>query len=476
MHCKFVAILVAVGLVGGLAGARSANASDLAAKAPIYKAPVAAVSPWTGFYVNGGFGYGIWAADTNTVIPTTGTCATCVNQVQGGKGWLGLVGGGFDYQFSPHIVAGLFADYSISSLKGTIQDEGPFFAGDITQTSAWSVGARAGWLLTPMVMSYVNGGYTGARFSSANMVTTFAGAPTTFSTSAFTASGYFLGGGVEAAIAPGWFWRNEYRYAYYGSKILPDTGAGSQDSIYFKPTVQTVTTQLVYKFDPGHMAPAYTALPMKTAIWTGFYVNGGFGYGLWAADTTTVNPATGSCVLCSPQRQGGKGWLGVVGGGFDYQFVSRFVAGVFADYDFSSLKGSIQDQGPATVGELKQTAAWAVGARLGWLVTPAMLTYINGGYSGARFSGTTMVSEFNGAFSGTTPAFTRNGWFVGGGTETTFDALGMLGKGWFWRNEYRYASYDTQTIPDTPGHNSITLKPAVQTVTSQVVYKFNWMR
>lgn len=468
MHCKFVGALLAVGLVG----AQSAQAADLPAKAPVYKAPVTVASPWTGFYVNGGIGYGMWVADTNTVIPSSGACDTCVNQIQGGKGWLGVIGAGFDYQFSPHIVAGLFADYNISSLKGTIQDEGPFFAGDITQTSAWSVGARAGWLLTPRIMTYGNAGYTGARFSSATMVDTHGGAATGFSTPAFTASGWFLGSGVEAALTPGWFWRNEYRYSYYGSKVLPDTGPGSADSIRFKPGVQTVTTQLVYKFDPGHMAPAYTPLPMVNANWSGFYVNGGIGYGLWAADTTTVSPTTGACVLCSPQRQGGKGWLGVVGGGFDYQFASQFVAGVFADYDFSSLVGSIQDQGPVLVGEIKQTAAWAAGARVGWLATPAVLTYVNGGYSGARFSGTTMVNEFSGAAAGTTPGFTRSGWFVGTGVETAFP---LLGQSWFWRTEYRYASYGSQTITDS-GFNSITFKPAVQTVTSQLLYKFNWIR
>ena len=84
----------------------------------------------------------MWAADTNTVFAATGACDACVNQVQGGKGWLGVIGGGFDYQFTSNIVAGVFADFNISSLKGTIQDEGPFFAGDIKQTSSWAVGAR----------------------------------------------------------------------------------------------------------------------------------------------------------------------------------------------------------------------------------------------------------------------------------------------------------------------------------------------
>lgn len=105
------------------------------------------------------------------------------------------------------------------------------------------------------------------------------------------------------------------------------------------------------------------------------------------------------------------------------------------------------------------------------------MTYVNGGYTGARFSDTTLVNILSGAATGnTTPAFSRSGWFVGGGVETTFNFFGMLGKGWFWRNEYRYASYGTQTITDTgpvAGQNNFTFKPVVQTVTSSIVFKFN---
>jgi outer membrane immunogenic protein len=468
VHCATLAAVAVVGF------ASVAFAADMPAKAPVYKASMAAATPWTGFYVNGGIGYGMWAADTTTVFPTTGLCLECTTQVQGGKGWLGVLGAGFDYQFTPQIVAGVFADANISSLKGTIQDGVPEFAGEIKQTSAWAVGARAGWLNTPMVMSYLNAGYSGARFSGASMVNTASGTSAGYSTSATTMNGWFLGGGVEAAIAPGWFWRNEYRYAYYGSKTLADTGPAFVASITFKPIVQTITTQLVYKFDPGHMAPVYqSATPVMAASWTGFYLNGGFGYGLWAADTTTLHPDTGTCLLCATQVQGGKGYLGVIGAGYDYQFSPQFVAGVFADVDYSSLKGSIQDQIPQWMGEIKQSSAWAAGVRAGWLVTPSMLAYVNGGYSGARFSGTTMVSENTGSpTANTTQGFTRNGGFIGVGAETTAP---LLGKNWFWRTEYRYASYGTQTLPDTgPGiAGTITFKPVVQTVTSSIVFKLN---
>jgi len=48
------------------------------------------------------------------------------------------------------------------------------------------------------------------------------------------------------------------------------------------------------------------------------------------------------------------------------------------------------------------------------------------------------------------------------------------------RTDYRYATYSRKTLSDTNGaggvDNSITLKPAVQTVTTQAVYRFNWWR
>ena len=90
---------------------------------------MAAATRWTGFYVNGGIGYGMWAADTTTVDRGHGVCVLCETQVQGGKGWLATIGAGYDYQFTPKIVAGVFGDFSISSLKGTIQDRADLVAG-----------------------------------------------------------------------------------------------------------------------------------------------------------------------------------------------------------------------------------------------------------------------------------------------------------------------------------------------------------
>lgn len=477
MNRLFVALVAAVCTV---TSSMIGHAADMPAKAPVDTTPLAAATPWTGFYVNGGIGYGSWAADTTIVNTPTGVCSNCPTQVQGGKGWLGTIGGGYDFQFSNRIVGGIFGDASPSSLKGTIQDGQPFRAGEITEKWSWGVGVRAGWLSSPQTMTYVNGGYTSARFSSADMLGTFAGIPTGLSTPAVTMNGWFLGGGIETTLdllGRGWFWRNEYRYSYYTSKSLPEAASGS--SITFKPTVQTVTTQIVYKFNGGLSTPVYPAIPAVTTNWTGFLASAGLGYGLWSADTITINPVTGICLLCVSQRQGGKGWLGTVGAGYDWQFAPRWVTGVFGDYDFARLKGTVQDQwagGPfAFSGDIRQTSAWAVGPRIGWLANPQTLTYVNGGYTSARFSGATMVGLAGQGIGFVTQPFTTNGWFVGGGVETAFNLFGLLGRGWFWRNEYRYASYGSKTLaeagPVPP--TSVDFKPVVQTIVSQVVFKFN---
>ncbi|HMJ40960.1 MAG TPA: outer membrane beta-barrel protein [Pseudolabrys sp.] len=480
MRGKFFALLAGALSLGAM---QVASAADMPAKAPVFKPALAVATSWTGLYVNGGVGSGIWTADTTTQSAATGACVLCTTQTQGGKGWVGVVGIGYDYQFLPSFLAGVFGDYNFGNLKGTVQDQFPFFAGDTKEKSAWSVGARLGWLVTPSSMVYVNGGYTAASFTGANMVTTFASAPTTFTTADTTFRGWFIGGGTETTVpilGAGWFWRNEYRYASYRNQTLTDSSGGvAMDSINFKPTVHTITSQIVYKLNTG--GPVFNApAPVAPVNWTGLYVNGGVGYGAWAADTTTQLPSgfpgAGTCILCTNEVQGGKGWLGVVGIGYDHLLTPKILVGLLANYDLSSLKGTLQDQLPFFAGDIKQTSAWSIGGRAGWLVTPQVLTYANAGFTSARFSGTNMVftvTPFSGTASGnTTPAFTTNGWFLGGGMEVA------VGSGWFWRNEYRYARYKNQTLADTGPviAADINFKPAVQTITTQAVYKLNWMQ
>jgi outer membrane immunogenic protein len=74
-----------------------------------------------------------------------------------------------------------------------------------------------------------------------------------------TYHGYFLGGGTEYMILPGWFVKSEYRLASYSSKTTaeilgaPATTAGgiTASSLAIKPVVQTISAELVYKFNWG---------------------------------------------------------------------------------------------------------------------------------------------------------------------------------------------------------------------------------
>lgn len=233
--------------------------------------------------------------------------------------------------------------------------------------------------------------------------------------------------------------------------------------------------------DMAAKAPMRAAPVAYAPSWTGFYIFGGGGGGLWSADTTTQATATGACILCTNQRQGGDGWFGTVGAGYDWQMNPSWVVGVFGDGQFGSIKGTIQDQTPFWAGNIKMETAWAAGVRVGMLIAPNVLSYVNGGYTGSDWSGTSLVSTINGAAVGAhTNGFSRNGWFVGGGVENNLNFFGINAPGWFMKTEYRTAFYDRKAINElVDGTNAlvgrdITFKPWVQTISTSLVYRFNW--
>lgn len=214
--------------------------------------------------------------------------------------------------------------------------------------------------------------------------------------------------------------------------------------------------------------PVYreAAVVPVVANWTGVYVGAGGGYGTYNADSST---ASGPMSIDNG-RAGGRGWFGTVQIGADYQWGS-WVSGIFADYDFSSIKGTIADMGTSGLVPFKQDWAWAAGGRIGYLIVPQLLTYFSGGYTNARFA-----AGAESGFSGIVwPDQTFDGWFLGSGTEY------MIAPGWFVKTEYRYASYSSKTLTGVVGGMGgmgplLSVKPQVQTIRSELVYKFNWGR
>lgn len=236
---------------------------------------------------------------------------------------------------------------------------------------------------------------------------------------------------------------------------------------------------------PVYKSPAPMAPPPPS--WTGCYVDGGGGYGLWNIDHNFQGNANVGGFTTSQTTSGGRGAFGTVGGGCDYQFSpasgwGNWVVGVFADYDFMDLHRNLSESFVA--GNEKETSAWAVGGRIGYLVTPNVFSYFNGGYTQTHFDGVnfSLTSSPFASFS-TFGSHNYSGWFLGGGTEISLSGFfGLpLPSGLFLRSEYRFSSFNGASLPVTlttiaPGTviGTENTKPFVQTITTALVYRFNW--
>jgi outer membrane immunogenic protein len=262
-----------------------------------------------------------------------------------------------------------------------------------------------------------------------------------------------------------------------------------------------------YAKAPPPPAPVYS--------WTGCYISGGGGFGLASNshDQVVTGPPNGGGTAFPvgqptslTEATGGKGWLGIVGGGCDYQFAptilgGNFVIGAFADYTWSNIHGQTTtfahyfNDGSAEVGvgDLNNDSSWAVGGRIGYVIPslPQLLTYFSGGYSQAHFQGVSYVNTLPPVIGANTglnlPSHLYNGWFLGGGTEYGFNWL----PGLFLKTEYRYYSYDSATLGTVcsgasaagPAPSCLTAGPSgfadhytphVQSIFTQLVYRFNW--
>jgi outer membrane immunogenic protein len=124
-------------------------------------------------------------------------------------------------------------------------------------------------------------------------------------------------------------------------------------------------------------------------------------------------------------------------------------------------------------GTEKESSAVAAGGRIGYLVTPQILAYINGGWSSTRFDGVTFDNTVGGTASGVTlPSHTFSGGFIGGGSEVAVQAVPNL----HWRNEYRYATYGAADL-QLSGAGAVSVftheSKNVQTITTSLVWKFH---
>jgi outer membrane immunogenic protein len=260
---------VIVALVAAAAFTGPALAADMAAKAPMRAAPVAYAPSWTGCYVGGGGGYGMFTQENVTYLPTVPRTDLTSQWDTGGRGWFGTVQGGCDYQFSAglpwNLVIGAFADYDFADIKGEPTNPWSGLGGREKLSSQWAVGGRVGATITPSLLVYFVGGYTEAKFDRldlfAKTINNIAGLPIGADAGVYvpgqTYKGWFLGAGDEYALSvlPGLFWKTEYRFSdldrattrSYFTATNAWTGVNEDQKNY----VHTVRSELVYRFNWG---------------------------------------------------------------------------------------------------------------------------------------------------------------------------------------------------------------------------------
>jgi outer membrane immunogenic protein len=200
---------VAAGALFGLALAAGGTASADGMRGSIKDVPVAAPI-WSGVYIGAGVGYGMLAAENKYWEPTFASTW----KGDGGQGGIGTAVIGFDRQIHDRYVLGAFVEYDWSSVELTYEDtrtpQQKFRMRD-----AFSVGGRAGFLMTPTSLLYVTGGYTWARGKSDQYFDIVSGGQTFYGVTSLDLNGPFIGIGIETQLAHRLALRAEGRYTMF---------------------------------------------------------------------------------------------------------------------------------------------------------------------------------------------------------------------------------------------------------------------
>ena len=233
-------------LVAVIAAAAFCGAPGFAADMPVKAPPLAAAAAfdWSGTYIGGHIGYqwdrisSVFASGVALPIPTVDS-NTGVGGFQIGaqKQWGSLVVGieaGLTDPFSHPLHPAVFPTSTANTEDATMKDE-----------LLW-VGGRAGWAMGNW-MPYITGGWATAKFTWSHFLL-----GTNDVNGESRNSGAYIGGGLDAAIAPNWIFGVEYRHYDFKSKLAPAfTPAGvpfPPDDELVHPKIDTVLVRLSYKF------------------------------------------------------------------------------------------------------------------------------------------------------------------------------------------------------------------------------------
>ena len=225
-----------------LTASQSALAADIARgpPPPVYiPPPVPIPYVWTGCYVGGNIG-GAWSS-----VDLTGVSG--VNFSASNSGFAGGGQIGCDYQWNAWLV-GIRNMLDATSLSSSTNFSTVPFMGTINSRTHWfdTLTARGGYLVTPQVLFYAQGG---AAWTNTD-ITFLTGSGAQVGEVSNNHTGWTLGAGVEWMFAPRWSVFAEYNFMGFGTQSATFTGCGGTCvvSTNTKADVQDVLAGVNYKF------------------------------------------------------------------------------------------------------------------------------------------------------------------------------------------------------------------------------------
>ena len=216
-----------------------AIAADMPAKAPVYKAPVAApVYNWTGFYAGIAGGWANMKTDTSSGVVAIGSTPEYSDSGA-------VLGGTLGYNWQTGIwVLGVEGDLSWTNLSAN--SVGFCGAPGCTVDLQWlgTARGRAGYLITSNTLLYVTGGLAVASVHAHQDLV-----PVQNYSYTNTKAGWTIGAGVEAHVWGNWTAKIEYLHVDIGASGYQPTVVGAPQTIqtdYVRDDI--VRLGLNYKF------------------------------------------------------------------------------------------------------------------------------------------------------------------------------------------------------------------------------------
>lgn len=390
----------------------------------------------------------------------------------GAEGFLAEVGIGADYQINNRFVVGIGASANWSTIATTLDIAvdgtiGPGFDGtldyDLSANVGYDIYARAGLLVTPNTLAYIRGGYSWQTFRGELGLDVDVGGfpPLNFDTGYdLDFSGWTAGAGLETQLTSNISAKLEYVFKQFeGNSYLFDT-------IEIEPSMHEVKMGLSYRLGSGSNSDETQSAQSDFAVnWTGFHVGFDVGGGVPIHQLNGHFSGIFPGVNATSEFNGigGEGFLGSARIGYDRAFGKRWVAGVAASANWSTMATTLDVSIPIISAEANYEMVADFGydviARIGMRTNDNLMVYALGGYSYQNFDA---KFEIPGLFS-TSYDLEFHGWTVGAGFETA------LTERLFAHLEYRYTDYMEERFL----FDIIGVEPSVHTARAGVSYKFS---